>query len=54
MQRPGMRQSFKVDGGGGAVGLEWREEEEEVRKGKQKRPQSQFIRRMDKAGEREY
>ena len=51
MQRPGTRQNFEVDGGGGAVGLNWREEEEEARKGKSERPQSLFIRRMDKVGE---
>ena len=38
MQRPRMKQSLKVEGGGGAVGLESCEEEEEARKGKRKRP----------------
>ena len=41
-------QRLKVDGGGGAVGLERREEEEEARKGKREGPLGLFIRRMDK------
>ena len=53
MQRPGMMQNLKVDGGGGAVELECREEEEEVRKGKREGPLSLFISRMDKVGKRE-
>ena len=48
MQRPGMMQCLKVEGGGGALGLERREEEEEARKGKRKRPLVLFIRQIDK------
>ena len=48
MQRPEMMQRLKVDGGGGAVGLERREEEEEARKGKREGPLGLFIRQMDK------
>ena len=36
MQRPVAMQSLKVEGGGGAVGLGRRKEEEEARKGKEK------------------
>ena len=37
MQRPVVMQSLKVEGGGGALGLERRKEEEEARKGKKER-----------------
>ena len=36
MQRPVAMQSLKVEGGGGAVGLGRREEEDEAQKGKEK------------------
>ena len=36
MQRPVAMQSLKVEGGGGAIGLGSREEEEEAWKGKKK------------------